>query len=148
MVYQLEKLESIIFYSIEKAIKSYRQLAQKQIKKAGLSITIDQWLVIKNILEKPGITQSEIAERSFKDNASVTRIIELLVKSEYLERKFNIKDRRRYTLIVTENGQKVMEDVMKVVYKNRATALNGVTSKELEQTSLVLKKISKNCINS
>lgn len=142
----MEKLDSIIFYSIDRAIKSYRQYAQKQIKKAGLEITIDQWLVIKNIIEKPGITQSEIAERSFKDNASVTRIIDLLVKSGYLERNSNEADRRRYVLEVTKKGHKIMEDVMAVVLKNREKALEGIAQKDLEVATRVLKKIGNNCL--
>ena len=82
----MEKLNSIIFYNIDKAIRSYRNFAQRQLKLHGFNITIDQWLIIKAILENPGITQNEIGDLVFKDNASVTRMIELLVKSEFITR--------------------------------------------------------------
>ena len=74
----MEPLSDVIFYSIDKAIKTYRQYAQKQLKNAGYSITIDQWLVIKTLLENPHIKQQDLGEKTFKDNASITRIIELL----------------------------------------------------------------------
>ena len=76
----MENIESVVFYTIDKSIKAYRQYAQKQLKEAGFQVTIDQWLVLKNIQELPQISQQELSRRVFKDNASVTRIIDLLVK--------------------------------------------------------------------
>jgi|ERR1043165_3483609 DNA-binding MarR family transcriptional regulator len=142
----MEQLNDVIFYSIEKAIRTYRQFAQKQLKKAGHRITIDQWLIIKNIMENPDITQQEISERAFKDNASVTRIIDLLVKGNYLERKTSSKDRRRTDLRVTKEGAKAIRDVHSVVLKNRAAALKGISPKELERTRAVMQSITKNCL--
>ena len=73
----MEKLKDITFYTMDKAIRTYRNFAQKKLKENGYKITIDQWLIIKAILENPGISQQELGEKVFKDNASVTRIIEL-----------------------------------------------------------------------
>lgn len=141
----MDKLNTVLFYTIEKAIKTYRQYAQKQLKEYGLKITIDQWLVVKSIMDNPEITQQEIAEKVFKDNASVTRIIELLVKAKYLKRTVNKVDKRRSNLTVTTEGEKVFEEVYRIVLNNRATALNNVNSKDLEITSKVLNEIIKNC---
>jgi hypothetical protein len=69
----MEKIESVIFYHLDKAIKSYRQYAQRRLTDAGLDITIDQWLVLNTLTEQPGISQQLIAEKVFKDAASVTR---------------------------------------------------------------------------
>src|ERR1700742_1409145 len=97
----MEKLDQIFFYSLEKTIKSYRQFAQRNMLKQGFDLTIDQWLVLKSIIDKPGATQNEIAEDVFKDFASVTRIIDLLVKKGYLSREMHPEDRRRFKLAPT-----------------------------------------------
>ncbi|WP_312765966.1 hypothetical protein [Epilithonimonas sp.] len=47
----MENLDSIIFYNIDKAIRAYRNYAQRQLEGNGFNITIDQWLIIKAILE-------------------------------------------------------------------------------------------------
>ena len=141
----MEKLKDIIFYNMDKAIKSYRMYAQKKLKENGFKITIDQWLIIKAILENPTITQQEIAKNVFKDNASVTRIIDLLVKSEYLERKDNPVDRRKSNLIVTEEGKSIMYKVQDLILENRKNALDTVSTEELEAMNLTLKKIISNC---
>ncbi|ALR29667.1 hypothetical protein ATE47_03610 [Chryseobacterium sp. IHB B 17019] len=143
----MEKLDSIIFYNIDKAIRTYRNYAQRQLKANGFNITIDQWLIIKAILENPGITQNEIGDLAFKDNASVTRIIELLVKSEYIIRNINSDDRRKTNLDVTESGKEIIKKVQELIENNRKTALKDVTKEELEIMNSALLKISKNCLN-
>lgn len=143
----MEKLNSIIFYNIDKAIRSYRNYAQRQLKAHGYTITIDQWLIIKAILENPGITQNEIGDLVFKDNASVTRMIDLMVKSEYIIRKVHPEDRRKTQLEVTDSGVKVIKEVQNIVEKNRKTALKGISNEELEVMYSALLKISENCLN-
>lgn len=73
-------LDSILFYSLDKAIRQYRKMAQATLDHAGLAITIDQWLVLRVILEHDDLTQSDISERVFKGQASVARIIALLIQ--------------------------------------------------------------------
>ena len=141
----MDTLHTVVFYTIEKTIKTYRQFAQKQLKEAGLKITIDQWLIIKSIDDDPAITQQEIAEKVFKDNASVTRIIDLLAKAKYIKRTVNKDDKRRSDLTITGEGKKIIEQVYKVVLNNRATALKGLNKKEIEITQKVLQSIINNC---
>ncbi|MBF6641413.1 MarR family transcriptional regulator [Flavobacterium sp. J49] len=141
----MEYLKSVIFYNIEGAIKTYRMYAQNQLRINHLNITIDQWLVLKCLSENPKASQIELAEKVFKDNASITRIIDLLVKAEFLHRGINPKDRRKTILKITKSGQKTLDDVYKIVLKNRAKALENISREEIETVNTILKKISHNC---
>jgi MarR family transcriptional regulator, transcriptional regulator for hemolysin len=141
----MEQLNDVIFYTIDKAIRTYRQYAQKQFKKAGYSITIDQWLILKTILDHPAISQQELGEKVFKDNASVTRIIDLLVKAKYLKREVSKTDRRRSELKITAQGKTVISGIQKVVLKNRSTALQGVSKGDIQHMRKGLQTIIKNC---
>ncbi|MBS7786128.1 MarR family transcriptional regulator [Flavobacterium sp. CYK-55] len=141
----MERLETINFYLLDKAIRTYRMYSQKKLKENGYKITVDQWLIIKVLMENPGISQQDIAEKVFKDNASVTRIIELLVKSKYLHRKVNPKDRRTSILTVTSEGEDIIEKVQNLVLQNRRVAQTGLTIEELESLNATLKKIIHNC---
>src|SRR5690606_15576283 len=100
--------------------------AQKRLRENGFTITIDQWLVLKVLTENPEMMQQEIAEKVFKDNASVTRIINLLVKAGYLIRKINKTDRRKSSLEVTSKGVQIIEEIQSLVEENRANALKGI----------------------
>lgn len=141
----MEKLDTIIFYSIDRAIRSYRQYAQQRLKEEGLAMTIDQWLIIKCILENPKITQNEISDRVFKDSASVTRIITLLVNAKYVKRKINKTDRRRSLLQVTELGEQIINSVDKIAKANRLIALENIDPEEMNIAHKVMDQISINC---
>ena len=138
-------LEQTIFYALDKAIKSYRQFAHYNIRKNQIDITIDQWLVLKTIEDHPEMTQKEMARRVFKDYASVTRIIELLVKRNYLTRQFNNEDRRRYRLELTDLGRQTYHALIPIVQHNRKNALQGVSQSEISSLKNTLEKIISNC---
>jgi MarR family transcriptional regulator for hemolysin len=141
----MENLEEVIFYKLESAIKTYRQLAQRNITTSGLDITVDQWLILKVVLEKGELKQNEIAEKVFKDTASVTRIIELLINKEYLLREVHGNDRRRTQLKLTGKGKNILSKVHVIIQKNRRLALNGISEGKIKEMSKLLSTIISNC---
>ncbi|MBY0572223.1 MAG: hypothetical protein K2P84_00955 [Undibacterium sp.] len=141
----MEKIDQTIFYSIEKAIKSYRQFAQKRMITHGFSTTVDQGLVLKIIHENPEMTQQQIGLLTFKDHASITRIIENLVSKKILSRDFHSLDRRRFNLSITSIGLEILERMQPVVELNRVNALNGISERELAALKVTLNKIISNC---
>lgn len=141
----MEKLNSIFFYHLEKAIKTYRQYAQAKLRQNGFDITIDQWLVLKAIDDNPDISQNEISEMVFKDKASITRIIEILVFQQYLIRTTPDENRRRKKLSITSKGKKNLKDIVPAVRKNRKAALHSLSEEEILVAERVLKGIIQNC---
>jgi len=141
----VSRLEDVLFYVIEKSIKSYRQFAQRNIKDVNKDITIDQWLILKTIQDNPDITQREIAEYVFKDDASITRMINLLVKKGFLKRSLYPEDRRRFGLELTSLGKFTKEDLMSVILQNREIALEGLSTEEITTLRNLLQKIIVNC---
>jgi MarR family transcriptional regulator for hemolysin len=137
-------LNDIIFYTLEKSIKSYRQYAQKQLIMNNFDITIDQWLILKSIKENSGLTQQQIGINVFKDYASVTRIIELLVKKNYLQRVAHT-DKRRFILRMTSEAEDLMRSIQKVINANRRKALDGIDEDKLMSLKETLNKIIDNC---
>lgn len=141
----MENLNDVIFYQIEQAIKTYRMYAQKKIKENGLKITIDQWLVLKSLKENPNLSQAELAEKVFKDTASITRIFDLLVNSGYVVRETNHNDRRKFNLNITASGNEILENTYKIVLENRKKGLEGISEKNIQILNETLKKITDNC---
>ncbi len=143
----MERLDDIFFYTLEKSIKTYRQFAQRAILKQGFELTIDQWLVLKAIMDNPEWNQQEIAEAAFKDFASVTRIIELLVKKEFLNRVIHPADRRRFLLTPTPKAVQHLKSMQPVTERNRKTALRDLNQDEIARVQQFLTIIIKNCNN-
>ncbi|TYZ08038.1 MarR family transcriptional regulator [Hymenobacter lutimineralis] len=138
-------LSQIIFYSIDRAIRTYRKLAQANIDRARIAITIDQWLVLQVIEEDQNLTQTEIAERVLKDQASVARMIALLLKQGLLTSEAVAHDARRTRLRVTPLGTATLAAVEPVVLSNRAVALQGISDEEVATLRRLLDRIYLNC---
>ncbi|MCG9792930.1 MarR family winged helix-turn-helix transcriptional regulator [Flavobacterium algicola] len=136
-----------VLYTIEQTIKEYRKLSQKNIAAVVTDITVDQCLLLIILSKNAFLSQKEIAKLIFKDNASITRIIELMVKKNYLTRQINELDRRKYTLEITEKGTKTIELLSPVITQNRQTALAGLSLNEIETLDEILNKIIINCKN-
>ena len=136
-----------IFYSLEKAIKTYRQMAQKNIKAINKEVTLDQLLMLITMKDNPDYNQKEIAKIIFKDVASVTRMIELLVKKGFIHRKMNINDRRQYHLEISSSGNKLIDQLSPIILNNRETALKSISVKTKKELKNNLIQITNNCTN-
>ena len=137
-----------VFHAIERTIKEYRKFSQKNISNQVKDLTIDQGMVLLFLDKHSELTQKEIAALVFKDNASMTRKINLMVNKEYLKRSINNVDRRRFTIEITAKGKKVLETLPPIILSNREKSLKGITEKELIQLETILKKITTNCTKS
>lgn len=134
-----------VLYSIEQAIKEYRKVSQKNISKIVKDITIDQCLVLIILNKDSNISQNVLANLIFKDSASITRMIELMVKKEYLIRTIHKEDRRKFNLEITEKGNKTLKLIEPVIKINRETALDGLSLEEINFLEKTLNKIISNC---
>ncbi|MDZ4663285.1 MAG: MarR family transcriptional regulator [Bacteroidota bacterium] len=143
----MQKLNEIFFYQLEKAIKSYRRYVQARFKDQGFGITVDQWLVLKALSENAKLTQSDLAELVFKDKASMTRLIELLVLKKLVQRAAHETSRRRFKLTVTDKGHELIVQIIPLIKDNRKHGLRGINFAELQAVEQILKKIIDNCTN-
>lgn len=133
-----------VLYAIEETIKAYRKLSQQNITVVVPDITVDQALILI-IIDRNDKNQSEIADLVFKDYASMTRIIKLMVKKNYLTKTVDDTDKRKTKLKITKKGKSIIEQLKPIIQKNRETALNTVSDEELKQLYKTLKKITQNC---
>ena len=139
------RLQDVLFYSLESAIKAYRRFAQARLSAAGIDITIDQWLVLKTIHESADVTLQQVGAAVFKDFASVTRIVQLLERKGLLRRKPHPNDGRRSELALTGAGESVIRTVEPIAQAYRRQALEGVDAEAVARLRAVLKRITENC---
>ena len=138
-----QKLENVLYYLIEKTNKVVRRYSQLRFAEAGIDITVDQWLVLKKIGDSDRITQIELANALFKDRASITRILDLLL-SKRLVHKEEGDDKRAYELSLTGKGKKFTEGALSIVKDVRRKGIHTMSEKQQEQLRDSLQKIISN----
>ncbi|GAA4280786.1 MarR family winged helix-turn-helix transcriptional regulator [Gaetbulibacter aestuarii] len=133
-----------VFYTIEKTIKTYRKFSTRNFLNVVDDITVDQKLILQYLDSYPKLSQKEIAEMVFKDSASITRMIDLMVNKNFLKRTINKDDRRRFKIELTTKGKTILSKLEPVIKTNREAAFSGIPEEELEQLNKTLNKILAN----
>ncbi len=141
-----QKLEDVIYFLAERMQRQAKSYSRKVLREHGYTITIDQWLVIKKISEEPGITQVDIAQTTFKDPAAVTRILDILVREDLVERRMGTEDRRVFEIYLSVKGEELVVGVMPLIYGIRAKGMDGLSQQELEAMTSGLKKMYENLL--
>jgi len=136
--------DQTIFYAIERAIKLYRRNAQAKLKAIQLDITIDQLLVLSKIDQNPEISHAELSELIFKDMASISRILALLEKKEYINREIDPANKRRFKTKVKTKGKDILIQLAPQVMENRTQALQDLSKDEIQTCINILNQISNN----
>jgi len=129
---------------LDRTARRVKQYAQQQFKEMGFNITVDQWLVMKNLHEHPEMKQNELAELLSKDNPTFTRIVDLLSRKDLVARKVHPDDRRSFQLALTPAGVKKVEQMKPKVKRVRLKAWDDLSEKDFNHFKRILNTIYKN----
>uniref|UniRef100_UPI0035933DE2 MarR family winged helix-turn-helix transcriptional regulator n=1 Tax=Aquiflexum sp. TaxID=1872584 RepID=UPI0035933DE2 len=98
-------------FLLDRTARRVKQYAQQKFKLGEFDITVDQWLIMKNLSENELLSQAELAQLVFKDQPTLTRIVDILAKKGYVERVPHPMDRRSFQLVLTDEGQSKVEEL-------------------------------------
>lgn len=131
-------------YLIERTAKSMKQYLQRKFNEGNLGITVDQWLVLDVLHQSNGISQYEIAKRTYKDAPTVTRIIDLLGKKQLVQRETNPNDRRRFNISLTKEGKEKVANILPIVQEYRRLGWSGLSEPDYTKLREILGIIQRN----
>lgn len=87
-----------------------RAVALLQHRLRDYDITPEQWSVLYHVTNEEGMIQKSIAEQTFKDKPTVTRILHQLEQKGYIVRKADQIDRRSLRIYSTERGRSLITE--------------------------------------
>lgn len=137
-------LEDVFIFLIERTERQMKRYANSVLKKEGVEISSENWVILKRISEKEVINQRELADLTFRDPASVTRSLDLLEKNGLIRRLDVENDRRAYNLILTDAGWALVNKVIPLAKEIRAQGLKGIPPESLQIFKETLNKIYDN----
>jgi DNA-binding MarR family transcriptional regulator len=124
--------------SMDKAIGSASVRLSKRLTRIinlylkPYQITTEQWSVLRTLSEFDEISQKELSHRSDKDQATLTKILDLLVKQENVERIANPLDRRSFLVKITPKGAKIAAEVTPYLEEVFTKITHGIDEEHLD----------------
>lgn len=131
-------------FLLDRTARKVKQYAQQQFKQGDFDVTVDQWLILKNLSENGHLSQTELANLVFKDHPTLTRILDLLCKKGYVERVPHPQDRRSFQLHLTPIGVEKVTELKPKVLEIREKAWENLTESDFEEFKRILDTIYQN----
>ena len=128
-------------FLLDRTARKVKQYAQQQFKLGDFDVTVDQWLVMKNLSENGPLSQTELAGLVFKDHPTLTRIIDLLSKKRYVERVPHPQDRRSFQLHLTETGVSKVTALRPQILEIREKAWENLNQTDFDEFKRILNTI-------
>ena len=138
------KLEEVIFFLIEQTNRRAKAHSQQAFNESGLDVTVEQWVLLKQLQQHPGITQNELAELAIKDAASITRMLDVLQRKGLTLRLDAPGDRRKSLVALTPDGEALIQKHMSLVIQLREQGVKGISNEELALLKSLLLKMQAN----
>ncbi len=139
-----EDIYSEYSFLLEKTSRRIKQYAQKKFTEFDFGVTVDQWMVLKQLYPSSNINQSELAEITFKGTPTLTRIVDLLCAKGLTERIVDCNDRRKCQVHLTASGKRKVEEMKPKVSQIRKAAWNSLSRDDFEHFKHVLHTIYQN----
>lgn len=116
----------------------------KVFNKLQIDITPDQWVLLDTLNNNGELSQKEISGQSFKDAATISRIIDKLEKKDLVTRTSEQKDRRKTTIKLTEKGKQTVDKCQQEIDMLRRHSWQNLTEKDYEDFQRIMNQVFNN----
>jgi len=121
-----------------------KQYTTSVLKKNGIDLTPEQFLLIDLLWNQGVMSQQEIADTMQKDKNSVTKLVDALEKKNLVTRQQDPNDRRSNKLLLTDEANALKKKAKQVGILTIDGVLEGISQEEQEIFLKVLHKMSDN----
>jgi DNA-binding MarR family transcriptional regulator len=120
-------------------------MLQRMFVSRGFDISAEHWTIMANLFfHQNGQFQQQLADRTYKDKAAITRLVDGLEKRGLVIREEGSTDRRQKKICLTEKGEKLMGELFPVAKMAQERGLQGIDPERMVVFEEVLQQIFKN----
>ncbi|WP_026802959.1 MarR family winged helix-turn-helix transcriptional regulator [Aliarcobacter lanthieri] len=129
-------------FILNKTALMSKTIFAKKIKE--FDITPEQWSIIFRVVEAEGLTQKEISDSTYKDQANITRMIDRLEEKGFLQRQPNKTDRRISNIYPTKKAMDIVDDIALCSLNFNKELTKDFSKDEKKQLINLLNRVYKN----
>lgn len=107
-------------------------------------VTPEQFTLLMCLSEHDGISHKDLAQRTDKDPANITRLVDQLERKALVKRIANPNDRRSQLISITEDGTSCAIALAPIEREYVQQMLTGITPDEIKAFMRFMDKINQN----
>lgn len=104
-------------------------------------ISLPEWRTLREIHTHPGITQTEIAERTAQHIMTLSRSVRQLTRKALVEGRVDPDDRRRTQLFTTRSGSEMAAEMQRREAVQVRHIISGISNEEVDQLIRIVDKL-------
>jgi DNA-binding MarR family transcriptional regulator len=137
----MERIEDCISFLLGKAYQQVTQDARQRL--APYDVTPVQYAVLKLLWAEDGQSGAAIGERLRLDSATITGLLDRLVRSSLVERRADPLDRRINRVYLTAQGHALAGPLEREMDALNAAALNRFSPTDAERLCMLLAQLGR-----
>lgn len=136
------KSDKSIGFLIAKVRNTLKSEFEKELKPYALSYA--HRIILIRLSEKNGLTQKELAQDTYFEQSNLTLMLDKLELKGLVKRTEKENDRRAYSVMITPEGEKLRDVLVRMGERIMEKALWGLSSEQKEEFSEMLQRIDEN----
>src|SRR5690606_36746567 len=139
-------IETNAFYDFltGKAYTAISRRLQKNFRESGIDITSEQWSILYTLWDEEGLTQQELAQRTFREKTAITRLVDNMERANLVIRVADKIDRRINLIYLTKEGRQLKMPCLEQANKPLKAALAHVNTHHISIAKDTLEKVYEN----
>lgn len=137
-------LEEALAFWVARVYMRSRSEMYRRFKRHGVELTPEQWMVLVRLWQNEGVTQSALAERTFRDLPTMSRILSLMEKSGLVERRRDKSDGRARLVYLSDRGRSMRRALVGEARAMVNDFLAGIPAADIAVTRRTLQRIVAN----
>ncbi len=135
-------IDDCIGFITSKAAKNLADEFNRRLQEHG--ITRVQWIALFYIGKSDSMSQKELSDLMNVKESSMVRLIDRMEKEKLVVRKKNINDRRITSIVLTDKGINLRNELLPLGEQFQKDATRGISNEELDNFKKVLEKMVNN----
>jgi DNA-binding MarR family transcriptional regulator len=110
-------------------------------KTYGYPVTPEQWTVLAHLFQHEGIPQNQLSGLTGKDEPSISRLINNMIKNRLVKRVSHATDRRLKLIYLTQEAKSMEKGLMNEAFRTYMEASEGFQPSEIEALHGILSRL-------
>lgn len=122
---------------------AFRQSIQRMLKRNNAGMTFEMLQIMHCLWNEEGVSQQHLAEKTAKDKACLSNLINNLEKKNWVIRKEDLSDKRNRLVFLTDQGRELSGQIRPLLNNIYAQIASQINDKQLQAGIGILSKLNK-----
>ena len=137
-------LDDNLIYQIGEIARMVHKSVTDIFAERKFDVTVEQFGILAMLWYEEGIKQQDIANKLKRNKATITRIIENMMKRNLIVQIPDQLDKRNKLIYLTQKGKALQKEMVEASGMVYYQALNNIDAKEIESVLIILKQMTLN----